>query len=114
MSKIKKDWRLPTIQELLTLVDYTKHTPACTIKDTVSCYYWSSSSNVSLSSRAWYVDFKYGYSNYYGKTDKGYVRCVRTSKKGKLQWSKSSKKEMTWSEAFKYAENLKTEVYYKG
>ena len=39
------DWRLPTVRELVSLVDYTRHDPAIdpAFEHTVSGYYWSSS-----------------------------------------------------------------------
>ncbi len=99
------NWRLPTITELLLLVDYTKYGPACTLDDTYSSGYWSSSLDVSGSSDAWYVYFEYGYSYYDGKSSKRYVRCVREIE-DKLEWSKSSDTQMTWDEAFVHAKTL--------
>lgn len=44
--------------------------------------------------------------------DSSYVRCVRDGCHG-LEWSKTSKVQMTWKEAVEYAKNLKSPVYYK-
>lgn len=71
-------WRLPTIKELLTLVDYEKHEPACSVfPDCPSEWFWSSSAYAGNTPGAWIVYFNFGYSSNY---DVGYtyrVRCVR-------------------------------------
>jgi len=74
-------WRLPTIKELISLIDYNEFGPACKIKNFCSSYYWSSSSHAHGSSDAWYVHFGYGivYSSNKGYHD--YVRCVRDIEK---------------------------------
>jgi len=73
------DWRLPTIKELESIVDYSRYPDAYKkgFKNFTSSNYWSSSPDVSDSSYAWYVYFKLGLSDNYRKTDKLYVRCVR-------------------------------------
>ena len=71
-------WRLPTIQELLTLVDYTKHNPACSVfPDTPCDWFWSSSAYAGGATGAWYVNFYYGNSSSSGVGNYGRVRCVR-------------------------------------
>ena len=102
-SSIDK-FRLPTIQELLTLVDYTKNNPASSIGIT-SGYYWSSTTYVSFTNSAWGVYFGVGYSSYHNKYSSMYVRCVRETGNG-LEWSKDAPKRMTWHEAMEYAESL--------
>jgi hypothetical protein len=73
------DWRLPTVKELLTLVDYDRFNPAINpMFGGVASYYWSSTTNVDDTSGAWYVDFSYGYVDGYGKPVSSYVRAVRT------------------------------------
>lgn len=71
-------WRLPTIKELLTLVDYEKYKPACSVfpncpQDT----FWSSSAYSGVATSAWGVFFDFGnvYSSGVGNTYR--VRCVR-------------------------------------
>ncbi|MBL0707905.1 MAG: DUF1566 domain-containing protein [Sulfurimonas sp.] len=78
----KSDWRLPNYYELLSLLDYNKHSPAVIdgIKNIASSYYWSSSADVSDSSSAWIVNFNSGYTSNYSKSGKYYVRCVRGSR----------------------------------
>ena len=71
-------WRLPTIQELLTLVDYTKHNPACSVfPDCPSEWFWSSSAYSGSTSYAWSVHFYYGYTVYHDVGNYLRVRCVR-------------------------------------
>jgi len=109
---IHEDWRLPVIQELLTLVDYTKIDPASKLKDFSSSYYWSSTTNADSTYSAWIVGFRSGYSGNGSKGSSYYVRCVRNTKYG-LEWSHSSIDMMTWNEAIKYASELKAPTYYK-
>ena len=73
------DWRVPTIEELKTIVDYDRYNPAIRkeFKNVVSGYYWSSTTDASDSSGAWYVDFNGGGDGWYRKSASNYVRCVR-------------------------------------
>ena len=100
----KGGWRLPKIEELLSIVDYTTHNPA-SIADITSGYYWSSTTYVSFTNSAWGVYFGVGYSSYHNKYSSMYVRCVRETGNG-LEWSKDAPKRMTWHEAMEYAESL--------
>ena len=100
----KDGWRIPTIQELLTLVDYTKHNPASSEAIT-SYYYWSSTTYASNTSYARSVFFYTGSSGYDDKGSSLYVRCVRETGNG-LEWSKDAPKKMAWHEAMEYAESL--------
>ena len=72
------DWFLPSIAELESIVDTKRYNPAIKkeFQNSVSSFYWSSSP-VSYSNSAWYVDFKSGYSYRNRKTNSGYVRCAR-------------------------------------
>ena len=77
-SSLGDRWRLPTIKELISLIDFTTHNPACSkINNCRSSYYWSSSPNAYYSSYAWFVDFGYGYVYYFYKDSHYYARCVR-------------------------------------
>jgi len=74
------DWRLPSYDELLTIVDYDRHDPAImpSFKNvSTSGLYWSSSVYVSSTKYAWVVSFRHGHTNYRGKAYEFYVRCVR-------------------------------------
>jgi len=77
----KNDWRLPNINELLSIVDDSKYNPAINSSfiNFTSSYYWSSTTIANNSSHAWNIDFNYGTVShyYYKKTNKFYVRCVR-------------------------------------
>jgi len=74
-------WRLPTVRELLTLVDYERHDPAIDpIFQTKSDYYWTSSpAAYSPSDCAWLVYFSYGYADWFARGNRAFVRAVRPS-----------------------------------
>lgn len=76
------DWRLPTIQELLTLVDYSRYAPAIdtgAFPDTQSDWYWTSTSPAAGSpSCAWIVDFDDGYARRSLRDYDAFVRAVRS------------------------------------
>jgi formylglycine-generating enzyme required for sulfatase activity len=74
------DWRLPNRRELKSIVDYTVYDPAVNevyFPNTVSSYYWSSSTYADRTSYAWRVNFYYGYDGAYYKSSRIYVRAVR-------------------------------------
>lgn len=76
------DWRLPTRNELLTIVDFSRTNPSIdptAFPSTPSSMFWSSSRVAGSSTEVWAVDFNYGYS-YSDMGDVSYtydVRCVR-------------------------------------
>jgi len=76
-----KKWRLPTLHQLLSLVDYKRNANAPFISEQFfpniqSNYYWSSSTYAQPTSSACYVNFNYGGVHYNAKTYNYYVRCV--------------------------------------
>ncbi len=78
------DWRLPNVNELQSLVDYTRYGPSI---DTdffpaavAASYRTSTSIPGGYTDRAWVVDFDLGYVDFYfgsGKSALHYVRAVR-------------------------------------
>ena len=70
-------WRLPTIGELFSIIDFTVYKPACKIDSCRSSYYWSSSPYAYGSSYAWYVNFYDGFVGNYFKDNHNYARYVR-------------------------------------
>ena len=131
-----KDWRLPTIIELESVVDLSVSNPAINsvfFPGTGSADYWSATTKDSSRSNAWVMDFTNGSDGALRKTsNSGYVRAVRgginipkpaspfidngdgviTDSRTGLIWQKGTAAEqgspllMTWEEALGYCENL--------
>jgi len=75
-------WRLPTSNELMSLVDYTKPPPGPTINakafpGTPAEVFWTATPLFGASTHAWYVGFDEGIVYGYGITGSYRVRCVR-------------------------------------
>jgi hypothetical protein len=73
------DWRLPNVKELQSIVDYSKVNPSIDTDffTSQSDLYWSSTTNASNTSNAWYAYFDFGYVFSYGKINASYIRPVR-------------------------------------
>lgn len=76
------EWRLPSIKELLTVVDYRLKNPATELPGTRSDFHWSSTTYRDFPDNAWGVAFFDGYVNADGKSTNGSVRAVRGGGKG--------------------------------
>jgi hypothetical protein len=73
------DWRLPNINELMSLADYSKSGPPISdFPDMPSEYFWSSTSNSDSRDHAWEINFEDGIVDDDSKTLATYhVLCVR-------------------------------------
>lgn len=108
---IYNDWRMPTLKELLTLVDYSTHSPASHF-DTMSSVYWTATKCVSTISDVWGINFSNGTVNLYDKDEEFYIRYVRDGDNG-LEWSQTMSREMDMEEAIELAGKLETSVHCK-
>ncbi len=75
----RSDWRLPTRQELLSIVDNSNFKPAVDTRffpNTVPAYYWSSSPYADQSDFAWQVYFLYGEASPGEKSQGRHLRLV--------------------------------------
>lgn len=79
----KRDWRLPSVSELVSIANYGTFNPAINggaFPDTDLLGYWSASSVVVNSLFAWSVSFSSGAAQSWLKTTPYYVRCVRSNR----------------------------------
>ena len=82
------DWRLPTLDELKTIVDKNFIPPS--INPIFNCkktLYWSSSSYENNTNYAWAIHFYYGFAYWRLKSNYNLVRCVRDIKEKILDCS---------------------------
>lgn len=124
------DWRLPTVRELMTIVDYGTYGPAVDtyyFQHTMSSYYWTSGNAVG-NPGACAVNFISGQDNDSDLSDQYYARAVRggqpeasltdngdgtvTDNTTGLMWAQgSSANNMTWKEALAWCEALSLAGY---
>jgi len=72
-----KSWRLPTMEELLAIVDYNTYEPATKLPIMISECYWSSTAYAKSSDDVWLVHFQYGDVLRSNKSNAAFVRAVR-------------------------------------
>lgn len=75
------NWRMPSKEELLSIVDYARTAPAIDpsyFPNTLASTYWSASAYAYNPNNAWYVYFETGVGNYNSKVNWYQVRLVRS------------------------------------
>ena len=76
----KSDWRLPNVEELRSIVDYSKYDPSIDedlFPNTMSAFYWSSTSSAHHTGYAWGIYFGNGGDDHFDKDSSYFVRAVR-------------------------------------
>jgi len=73
-------WRLPTLEELLSIVNYSKLDPATDLSVMLASCYWTSTTGVYVSGYAWEVDFFYGNDDYDNNSSVYHVRYIKEDK----------------------------------
>jgi hypothetical protein len=80
LSLASKTWRLPNVNELISIIDYIKsgspRIDTTAFPATVASEYWSSTTYAASTTNAWFVYFFVGYMTNTLKTNSYYVRCV--------------------------------------
>jgi len=81
VAELGEGWRLPTRQELESILDLSRHDPAIDtdkFPDTKSNYYWTSTPCAWRTSAVWVVDFDGGGVGVNGRSLDCCVRAVRS------------------------------------
>lgn len=74
----RKNWRLPNINELATIINYSRSAPASDFPSIGSAYFWSSSTNSTNIKQAWRTYTYSGEISYGDKTKENHkVICVK-------------------------------------
>ena len=124
------DWRLPTITEPQSIVDFSRKMPAIdtnffpgtVFSATTSSGYWSSTPYASSPNSAWFIPFGYGHVDSANTGAAFAARAVRGGKKAGgfmdnddgtvtdtatgLMWQQGAPSSMTWEAALTYADGL--------
>jgi len=82
-------WRLPTMREILTIVDLSVAPPGPTIDttafpDTPGQFFWSSTLYSGTPGSAWSAHFYYGFAYGNMMSDSSYARCVYSGRPAEL------------------------------
>jgi len=121
-----RDWRLPTIRELIGIVNYGQASPAIdrtAFPNTKGAHYWSGTTIPCFDAEPLSVNFASGVNNRLASTLPAYARCVRngplpfayfrengngtvTDLSTGLMWLQNEKSPLTWVDALGYCENL--------
>lgn len=126
------DWRLPNLQELRTIVDYSGAVPAVDQDSFPHCrpgFYWSGNSYASDRDLQWGIYFAIGCAICYSKKNRYFVRLVRgghgptfgdperyalddngdgtiTDRNTGLMWKRDESPDSNWEEALRYCREL--------
>jgi hypothetical protein len=77
----RKGWRLPAVEELLSLIDPNSSgslkLPSGHPFNNLQSTYWSSTTDFESQTRVFYASFTSGNANLFSKLSGGYVWCVR-------------------------------------
>lgn len=126
------DWRLPTPEEIATIIEFGKKIPAInedffSIPLVSDKDFWTITIDASSSNKIWYADFKEG-SIKLGDDEGKYVRCVAGTNKleephfrilnegedeeivedsaHNLLWTKIPQPDLEWAQALRYCQKL--------
>ena len=126
------DWRMPTLNELSTIVNFDRVDPAINIyffPNTLPSGYWSSTTKASNAEAVGLVEFGGGGDGLLYKSDTYYIRAVRAGQSGPLDnwvdngdgtvtdtatglmWQQATQESMDWESAITYCASLSFEGY---